>query len=665
MKTAQMARWTAGFPKKLLGLAIATTLVALSPGPGFYHAWAQFQGNAPRPASPVPPQPVLAQVGRAILNVLETAVTYAGSGPHVILADEAAAPPDAGWPTERYLRARPTSLPQSIDQSLRVISPDNQAKLVQFLHYTASHPRPGDGNPGELWRPGSSAGGLVHETASASDLQRGQEALSVLQSLNAVLDGVTLEDLRNEEILHAALGRVWEHVRSWSGHAPDLDASRPIEAAVPGTELLPPGSASSDRTNAGALRVPAPRPSAASGALNGKDAQAYWAAYQEEILEQIGPLRQKLEAFAEERLKIARAAAFADEVELDKIKVEIKGLGRAELKGIDQTSFIRIVHEPTGIALLFVNREAVSKDSRHLRQIVARQHMEAGPNQKGRDAALLWENSRGERIAGAGEFRPKPRFGRQPRAWLSAYWRAKYQKPTRAEKIAGITTALAQTLLSIPLELARMHHDPGSHFNVFPTLWTTFMGLLLGNYHKTYQNFVMTGSPTARFLKNAAISLVFAIPVTIAVFGADAANPFNPFGIVHLGYVAANIALNTLGKIAWQEYIAIGRDQRIFKDPIRLRLGEKTVALDRATLYFQTLYTVSWSFRYMDLVASFGIWPSKIALILSVVLSRWGVVRWVEKRRFAQAPRARQRWDRDKKWLLFVLIGLAVLQNLK
>jgi len=49
---------------------------------------------------------------------------------------------------------------------------------------------------------------------------------------------------------------------------------------------------------------------------------------------------------------------------------------------VDGIPFIRVVHEPTQMSLLFLDVDAVSRKSKHLKQIIARQLFDAGSERK-------------------------------------------------------------------------------------------------------------------------------------------------------------------------------------------------------------------------------------------------------------------------------------------
>ena len=163
---------------------------------------------------------------------------------------------------------------------------------------------------------------------------------------------------------------------------------------------------------------------------------------QDAIVEQVFDLVEKLEVKTIEMRQSLGNEKYETMVEQGKSKdilgIQVPGLGKAEPTTVKPTPeekgviITRVVHEATGIAFIIIDNR-ISLDSAHLRQLIARQHLDAN-NSKGRPVLLIQIDSQELAEPGAPSvraqskdydvtYRPKPTsLAAKWREWREATW---------------------------------------------------------------------------------------------------------------------------------------------------------------------------------------------------------------------------------------------------
>ncbi len=375
------------------------------------------------------------------------------------------------------------------------------------------------------------------------------------------------------------------------------------------------------------------------------EAAARWPAVRSAVLGQAARLREGLDARADEMRSKLSAAAFQEALDTNAIRHEDES-GRAELNAVDRQPVRRVVHDPTDLSVLFVDADKVSPDSAHLRQFVARQHIDAGTGRvdrkAGRDVVLVWE--RADKPISE-QFLARPARGSL--AWWKDYWHATWKRPSRTDVLvigpvigAGLQGGLAY---GVEKALVLMHWSHG--VDMLPILFTMGFGLVLGIFNSTYRNWTYRGNLRAQIAKSAVISVLFAYPVSSASHGIGYFNPATLQGLKHNASNLLNVFFNNKGKVAWQQASRMGEAHRLYAK--KLPLG-----INRAAVAYQLMYTINWFFRLLPLIAMHLSTPVFVGawtiFLSSIVFSRKFVKDYAQRHGFEEAAQIAQKWESDK-----------------
>ncbi|MBI4061567.1 MAG: hypothetical protein HY403_09065 [Elusimicrobia bacterium] len=440
------------------------------------------------------------------------------------------------------------------------------------------------------------------------------QALAALRAADAVLEGIAPESLENPQELGAAHERLWDGLRSAA-------AGTVVPASVSRGGGL-------SRPSARAGKAEAPAIAAPSAAAPRRDSRRRWEANREAILGEVESLRSRLAHDAGRRLEEIGAEAFERELDKSKISVREPGLGKAVMTKVDQSRMIRVVHAPTELAFIFVDADAVPRDSRHLRQVIGRQFFDAGEDRadgrRGRSVVVAW---RRDGQIDSLEFHGKPRLW--SRAWWRSYWDATYKTPARGDVVFGVLMGGIQGALALGLGAVKLAML-GTPLMLAPVFFTMGFGLAIGVFISTYKNWTYRGRRVSQFLKAATISLAFAYPVVIFTQGLGAV-ALTGAGLLTHAHVLSNVALNNVGKVAWQQIPAMG-------EKYRLLTGTLFWDIKKAAAVNQGFYLINWTLRLGDLLDIPG---GKLIFLaglpLAMAISYW----YARKHGFSEAEEMR------------------------
>lgn len=627
--------------RRLAASLCAASLLCSFPGPAVRSVAAALRGT-PSGGRPVAPGSLALPVAAAYRSAVE--IHLAGT---LSLAPGAPALPLT--PAKRALMERllePGPRADAAEPTVRspAVEPANAALAPSRAEEEAPGPAP-------------------RAAARYSEGQK-RRAAAVLAEIDRTLDELgPVESLGDAAALEAAIARLFDGLRR-EGLVEEPAAVEPALAQ----EGMPPGGALLPAQEAGAPAEARAEPPAPAAPRPPRDSREHWETHRARILSEAAALRAQLEAYAGLQERELGPARFRSAISRDRIAVE-SPLGRAELNTIDGERFIRVTHAETELALLFLDRGRIRADSKHLRQVVARQHMDAGRHRAdgrlGRQAVLLWEED--GRAAGE-EYRAKPRF--LSRTWWAEYWHATWKRPERGDFWLALMMAALQGVLALGVGYLKVWLAGGAAVSFAalfgPVYFTMAYGFLIGLFASTYINWTLRGHPSSQYMKSAVVSVLFAYPVMLFVLGPAALNPLTLSGLIVHAHTLLNVAVNNLGKVAFQQLAKLGRANREWADEDSRPLP---LGINRDSLYHQLLYMVNWFARLVELVIA----PLGLAAVVSgkliylgyVAVARWLVLQYAERKGFPEAPAVRQRWDRDKAFLKRWVLGGWLLEKLK
>ncbi len=450
-------------------------------------------------------------------------------------------------------------------------------------------------------------------------------AQKTVATLDGMLDKVSEKSLQDPKECEALLAALWDGAL-WKLYGAQTDAA---VASVAGhvanglkladiSQLVPARQDLAESVPRPAMAVPA------------KDSRRAWEANRGAILAQAQILRERVEALAQRRWHELGADDFQDAVEKGKIFLDDSILGRGEINSLQvdgkRVWFVRVVHAPTQLSIFFLDQN-IPRDidgvhngfasshlsiirllvkihdvlcGSHLRQIMARQVIDAGANrkdgEKGRNVVIAWERNgftpwqRGGRVT-VTDFREKPVY--HSRAWWKAYWYATWKMPIFRDLAFGVSLGLLQGVLMYKVI------SYGGGTSLIPVMYTTFFGALIGTLISTYKNWTYRGTALSQYVKIFSISLLFAFPVEISMF----ISAHGLSAMLHLAvlwamtsHVFFNGWINNLGKAVWAQIPRMVDSHRQFRKlpwGIKIKVGD---------YIYQFFYMVNWTLRSLHLV---------------------------------------------------------------
>jgi hypothetical protein len=278
-------------------------------------------------------------------------------------------------------------------------------------------------------------------------------------------------------------------------------------------------------------------------------------------------------------------------VSKEQIEVPSNGHGRAKMTLIDGKEVVRVIHEPSELAFVFVDREQISEHSVHLQRYLARQNVRVKlPNGKltGRDAIVVWFD---DEVPEDGSLEskdlPKPKTGSLK--WFKLYFKSIWQKPSKEEGVFGVSCGLVQAGLTCgvsALKEAASHlhmnsvtavKDAASQLHatsetvikaaaehtgdgIIPAVLAGVFGTTIGVFSSTYREWTNSGTRFAQMAKSSVSSFLFNYTLIATTQGLHALNFFDPQGLMNHAFVWLNVIGNNLGKVAYTQY-AIQEDE--------------------------------------------------------------------------------------------------------
>lgn len=465
------------------------------------------------------------------------------------------------------------------------------------------------------------------EDGAVSRVLEALDRPEVVRALEGILGRISVEELNDPVRLNEVLGAIYESAKASPA---DASLARP-SVGRDGTGVRIAEAARLARASVSTAREPLRVPEPPSSR------------FESSLLDEAGVLRARLLAYAAEREALVGPEAFEEELLQDRVEISDPVLGRAELNTVDGLHFVRVAHAPTEWAVIFLPGGVVARDSRHLRQIIARQHIDAGRHRAdkrmGRDLLIQWEKN--GRLLSL-EFLPKPAMW--SREWWSDYWHATRKRPTSGDVVLGLLSGTAQGLLAYLLMLAKVAFGTAAAVQWEPIIFTFCFGVTIGSLSSAYINWMTRGRTdtwrgrASQMLKSALVSFIFAYSVKIFTLGLPALALTGWSAVALHGFIFLNVYLNTLGKVAWQQLSKISRDNRQFTKTLPF-------GVNPASAFYQALYLVNWTFRLADLI---GVPMGKWLFVASIPAARYFVLRFVEKKGYPEAPALRELWESDK-----------------
>ena len=387
-----------------------------------------------------------------------------------------------------------------------------------------------------------------------------------------------------------------------------------VSAAAPAVAMrkdAPPAQAPAAAIGKDDDELPSQAPAAAAPAAPAPeraDARTSWDSRKSVLLSRAQMMKDRLDDYSRRRELEIGPAEFERELEKNRIAVADPELGKAEMTVVDGRRFVRVVHAPSELSFLFLDADTISRDSRHLRQIIARQFFDAGSNRadgrRGRDPVVVWQKD-GRTIET--EFHEKPAF---PSAdWWRQYWRATYKAPTSKTLGFGLFMGGVQGLLSWGVLLLT-----GTAVSLTSIAFTAAFGALIGAYMSLYRNWTYRGSALSQILKSALISLAFAYPLIILTKGLLSLTLASNILLLF------NVGLNNTGKVAWQAIPKMFEKYQHYRSSLPLFWGFKL-----GDLLNQGSYLINWTLRLIALLIPTwtGYAPLLIGMGVALLASYW------------------------------------------
>ena len=342
------------------------------------------------------------------------------------------------------------------------------------------------------------------------------------------------------------------------------------------------------------------------------------------MIEEARALRRRVELRSEELRRELGEDGLRQQMSKGAVLIE-DGSGQAKMTLIDGHPFVRVLHKASGLSVLLLDADSISKDSAHLRRVVARQLFDGGG--RGRSSVVVWER-RGEVLSTEAVSRPSP----ASLAWWKQYWRATYQRPSRADVKLAVGMSLVQGALALALGgLKSALGSPAASWTAFaaPVVFTMAFGFGVGSYIVTYKNWVFRGRWLSQMAKAALISTAFAYPVLLITQGWAAVGTW----LVH-AHVLYNVFLNNLGGVVWRQIPRLAERHRLYA-------GAYVWGVKKENLFFNLNYLINWTLRLGDLLHVPGGLALFLASIPGAVVATYAFARWhalPEAREMRAAP---------------------------
>lgn len=363
-------------------------------------------------------------------------------------------------------------------------------------------------------------------------------------------------------------------------------------------------------------------------------------------------------------------------VEKDKVRIEHPTLGKVNYTMIDGEPVVRMVHKASGTSFMFLDSSRINKESEHLKQYIARQHMFTGADSQkkpGRDVVLMWFQSNIATEEGptatsmrdqihAVEFSPRPST---LMSRVREYWRGIYKKPTRDTVIFGLGSAVIQTAMGLGVSALKVAVDPSAPFLMEPAMLNFLFGAVIGAYSSTYRNWVYETNPSmiATTLKGSTISALYAYSlVYMTQGGLSSLSIMDAGGLLLNAHIMSNMILNNWGKQEWTQWARVKTAERMDSNvhQVKLPFVKEPVNVKQRDINYQIYaYLPPQFLRTADLVGitlslpllGFPLPLGSIALWTSIPIVKYATLKWAEKYypETAESMKLRENWNEFKK----------------
>lgn len=314
-----------------------------------------------------------------------------------------------------------------------------------------------------------------------------------------------------------------------------------------------------------------------------------WAQEQEKVLRRMAPIIEQLDA----EVALARATLteeqFETAVEKNELTVKIPGVGKAQLNRVkgsadddDETKsfFVRAVDYETTKALIYVDKNTVSPDSRHFKRIIARQHLcsglvDARDKKSGRDVVLIWQDGPDFLEAPIHHVEYVPRHLPGSGGWWKDFWAHLYSgKRSESDKFMAVWGVVTQVGLLTTSNFIKMKLGWADSFEYSPLVISALFGGVLGLYSDVYKGLTTEGSAASRAAKMSLVSFLHTYSYSFFKDGVwNVIRIWDRQGMIINLNNWMNIVLGKMGRVAWAELPKIQEWQRQNPRPINFSLG--------------------------------------------------------------------------------------------
>ncbi len=354
--------------------------------------------------------------------------------------------------------------------------------------------------------------------------------------------------------------------------------------------------------------------------------------------------------------------------------------GKGELNSIDGVYFPRIVDTESKVSIAFLDEDRIDPDSPHLRQYIARQHIDAGDKGKwggkpGRDLVIVWlrdgKVTRSEYL---------PRYFPGSPAWIADYWHATYKKAEGPDRMFGLYCGGLQVAAASCLALGKYWTNPADGFDGAPILFSALFGYGIAAWNSMYQNWIYRGNSLSQMAKLWAVSYAFAYSVVGYKDGVAWIIHFDdPKALLTHAHIFWNTFLHNLGRKAWYGVPQLMKTFRkaSFAGTKAITLFGKTYDTGIKTMSWeqQKYYLIPYSLKLVGLVGlgyqislpfinrPITLWGydvpipliskpidlGTLLLIGSIPIAHSIVVHFAEELNHPKAPEMRARWETLKR----------------
>jgi hypothetical protein len=359
-----------------------------------------------------------------------------------------------------------------------------------------------------------------------------------------------------------------------------------------------------------------------------------WADQKESILPQLLEAAARLEAEAR-RIEELRGSDFLQGmIDKNQFMIDVDNFGTAEYRMIEGKRVPRILHDDE--VYILVDEKEISRDSSHLRQYIARTHIESGNGrvqmdengkpkrnmlggyklEAGRNLTIVFFNE----DASTTEVVSMPKHHFTSWSWWKDYYYAKKKKPTWDDfTLALFSGGVMQVGLTFMMTMMK-HHVLGTPISWTPALFTGIFGITIGTFASTYKNFTNNSiSNVTRTLKRHFVSsMPYAYGLVIAMAPGEMHDKLAVVSLFTAVGLAKNLSLqvnglsNNTASAYWSGINQIREKSRDSAGQITFNFNFtingikktwKVINWSRSNFENQLLYLAPWSLNVLGLMA--------------------------------------------------------------